>query len=108
MQVYTHTERLVKYRRMILEMLFTEANHVYAVCVSNGFCELQALAQVLYGPAPTGEILTIAGADFVYGEMLSQAVLDRLPEVRHYIAAFLNGANAAESQTNDSPNMDTG
>jgi bidirectional [NiFe] hydrogenase diaphorase subunit len=44
MQVYTNTERLVNYRRMILEMLFIEGNHVCAVCVSNGFCELQALA----------------------------------------------------------------
>ena len=47
LQVYTNTERLVKYRRMILEMLFVEGNHVCAVCVSNGFCELQALAAKL-------------------------------------------------------------
>ena len=47
LQVYTNTERLVKYRRMVLEMLFVEGNHVCAVCVSNGFCELQALAAKL-------------------------------------------------------------
>lgn len=47
MQVHTNTERLQNYRRMILEMLFVEGNHVCAVCVSNGFCELQALAAKL-------------------------------------------------------------
>lgn len=44
MVVYTHTERLIKYRRMILELLFAERNHVCAVCVSNGNCELQSQA----------------------------------------------------------------
>ena len=39
------SERLAKYRRMILELLFTERNHVCSVCVSNGHCELQALAR---------------------------------------------------------------
>ncbi len=47
MQIYTQSERLQTYRRMILEMLFVEGNHVCAVCVSNGTCELQALAQRL-------------------------------------------------------------
>lgn len=47
MEVYTDSERLAKYRRMILEMLFIEGNHICAVCVSNGYCELQALAQRL-------------------------------------------------------------
>lgn len=41
MVVTTHSERLVKYRRMILELLFAERNHVCAVCVMNGHCELQ-------------------------------------------------------------------
>ena len=44
MVIYTHTERLVKYRQMILELLFAERNHVCAVCVMNGHCELQAQA----------------------------------------------------------------
>ncbi len=39
--VNTHSDRLVKYRKMILEMLFAERNHVCAVCVMNGHCELQ-------------------------------------------------------------------
>ena len=44
MEVNTDSERLRKYRRMILELLFAERNHVCAVCVSNGHCELQTLA----------------------------------------------------------------
>src|SRR5512137_733622 len=44
MVVHTHSERLVKYRQMILELLFAERNHVCAVCVMNGHCELQAQA----------------------------------------------------------------
>lgn len=39
--VNTHSDRLVKYRKMILEMLFAERNHVCAACVMNGNCELQ-------------------------------------------------------------------
>jgi len=44
MVVKTDSERLQNYRRMILELLFAERNHVCAVCVSNEHCELQALA----------------------------------------------------------------
>ena len=44
MEVRTDTERLRNYRRMILELLFAERNHVCAVCVMNGRCELQAEA----------------------------------------------------------------
>lgn len=42
--VQTHTERLEKYRRLILELMFTEKNHLCAQCVASGECELQALA----------------------------------------------------------------
>ncbi len=45
MEVSTNTERLKKHRRMILEMLFAERNHICAVCVSNGHCELQTMGQ---------------------------------------------------------------
>ncbi|MGA2482813.1 MAG: bidirectional hydrogenase complex protein HoxU [Candidatus Acidiferrales bacterium] len=45
MEVTTKTERLTKYRRMILELLFAERNHICSICVSNGACELQSLAQ---------------------------------------------------------------
>lgn len=47
MEVTTVSDRLTKYRRMVLEMLFAERNHTCAVCVSNGNCELQNLAQSL-------------------------------------------------------------
>ncbi len=42
--VHTHSPRVVEYRRKIVELLFSERNHVCAVCVSNGHCELQQLA----------------------------------------------------------------
>jgi len=45
MEVTTNSERLQRYRRTILELLFVERNHICAVCVSNGHCELQALGQ---------------------------------------------------------------
>ncbi len=44
MDIKTDSPRLRKYRRMTLELLFAERNHVCAVCVANGHCELQALA----------------------------------------------------------------
>jgi bidirectional [NiFe] hydrogenase diaphorase subunit len=47
MQVTTTSPRLQAYRKTIIEMLLCERNHVCAVCVSNGHCELQALAQKL-------------------------------------------------------------
>jgi len=47
MEVITNSERLVKYRKMILELLFSERNHTCSVCVVNGHCELQRLAQKL-------------------------------------------------------------
>ncbi|MBI1387249.1 MAG: bidirectional hydrogenase complex protein HoxU [bacterium] len=47
MEVSTKSEQLDKYRKMILALLFSERNHVCSVCVSNGHCELQTLAQTL-------------------------------------------------------------
>lgn len=44
MEVKTNSERIQKYRVMILELLFAERNHVCAVCVANGHCDLQSLA----------------------------------------------------------------
>jgi bidirectional [NiFe] hydrogenase diaphorase subunit len=44
MEVQTDTKRLREYRRMIVELLFAEGNHVCAVCVANGHCELQDFA----------------------------------------------------------------
>ncbi len=45
MEVSTDSERLRRYRRQIVELLFAERNHVCAVCVANGNCELQAVAR---------------------------------------------------------------
>jgi bidirectional [NiFe] hydrogenase diaphorase subunit len=45
MEVTTQSERLQKHRRTILELLFAERNHICSVCVTNGRCELQSLAQ---------------------------------------------------------------
>ncbi len=47
MEITTHSERLQRYRKTLVELLFTERNHVCSVCVSNGHCELQAMAQRL-------------------------------------------------------------
>jgi bidirectional [NiFe] hydrogenase diaphorase subunit len=44
MVVDTDTERLRRYRRITVELLLAERNHVCSVCVMNGDCELQDLA----------------------------------------------------------------
>jgi len=43
MEGAVNSERLDRYRRGILELLFAERNHVCSVCVSNGHCDLQQL-----------------------------------------------------------------
>jgi bidirectional [NiFe] hydrogenase diaphorase subunit len=45
--VITQSPQLQDYRRTVIEMLMAERNHVCAVCVSNGHCELQGYAQTL-------------------------------------------------------------
>lgn len=47
MSVITSSSRLAKYRRITIELLLVERNHVCAVCVSNGHCELQDMAYAL-------------------------------------------------------------
>ena len=44
MEIKIETPRLRAYRKAILELTFAEGNHVCAVCVSNGNCELQDMA----------------------------------------------------------------
>ena len=44
MVVHTSTDRLKKYRRMIVGLLASEGNHQCAVCTVNNHCELQNLA----------------------------------------------------------------
>lgn len=45
MVVQTQSDKIRQYRKMILELLFAEGNHICAVCVANGNCELQSLAE---------------------------------------------------------------
>jgi bidirectional [NiFe] hydrogenase diaphorase subunit len=47
MSVTTNSEKLLAYRKIAVEFLFSERNHHCAVCVSNNHCELQAMAQKL-------------------------------------------------------------
>ncbi|MBK9517744.1 MAG: bidirectional hydrogenase complex protein HoxU [Anaeromyxobacter sp.] len=44
MEITTGSDRLKRYRRQIVELLFAERNHVCAICVVNGRCELQDVA----------------------------------------------------------------
>jgi bidirectional [NiFe] hydrogenase diaphorase subunit len=44
LDVATDTPQLRAYRRMIVELLFAERNHICAVCAANGHCELQDMA----------------------------------------------------------------
>jgi len=47
MRVVTKNERLQSYRRMLIELLLAERNHVCSSCVMNTNCELQSLAAEL-------------------------------------------------------------
>jgi bidirectional [NiFe] hydrogenase diaphorase subunit len=44
LEIQTTSNRVERYRRMTLELLLAERNHICSVCVANGNCELQALA----------------------------------------------------------------
>ncbi|MCA9402203.1 MAG: bidirectional hydrogenase complex protein HoxU [Candidatus Omnitrophica bacterium] len=44
MEIQTHTEKLKEYRRVIVEMFFSERNHMCSICVANTNCELQDMA----------------------------------------------------------------
>ncbi|MBM3214957.1 bidirectional hydrogenase complex protein HoxU [Candidatus Poribacteria bacterium] len=41
MVVRTDTERLRRHRKLMIELMLSERNHVCSVCVANGHCELQ-------------------------------------------------------------------
>ena len=47
MDLETETPMLIENRKMIIEMMFVEGNHICSVCVSNGHCELQNMAQIV-------------------------------------------------------------
>ncbi len=44
MSVTTNSQKLARYRKIAIELLLVERNHICAICVSNGHCELQAMA----------------------------------------------------------------
>ncbi|RLI27950.1 hypothetical protein DRO58_03205 [Candidatus Bathyarchaeota archaeon] len=44
MEILTNSERLRRYRRMIVELLLSERNHFCFFCEKSGDCELQSLA----------------------------------------------------------------
>jgi bidirectional [NiFe] hydrogenase diaphorase subunit len=46
-KVQTHTEKLQKYRRIAVELFFSERNHICSVCVADKNCELQDLAKTV-------------------------------------------------------------
>jgi len=47
MSIKTQSARLTLYRRMAVELLLVERNHICSSCVSNSHCELQSMAQSL-------------------------------------------------------------
>ena len=47
MSIKTASGKLTQYRKMAVELLLVERNHICAACVSNGHCELQAMAREL-------------------------------------------------------------
>ena len=47
MSIRTNSARLTLYRKMAVELMLVERNHVCSVCVSNGHCEFQNLMMAL-------------------------------------------------------------
>ncbi|MEG0805476.1 MAG: [FeFe] hydrogenase, group A [Lachnospiraceae bacterium] len=47
MVIYTHTRRLMKYRKMIIEMLLASHDRDCTTCTKTGTCQLQKLAQMV-------------------------------------------------------------
>jgi bidirectional [NiFe] hydrogenase diaphorase subunit len=47
MSIQTNSAKIALYRKMAVELLLVERNHICSVCVSNSHCELQSLAQSL-------------------------------------------------------------
>ncbi|MBI4970723.1 MAG: bidirectional hydrogenase complex protein HoxU [Candidatus Omnitrophica bacterium] len=44
-KIQTNTDKLKQYRKMTLELFFSERNHICSVCVANNNCQLQNLAR---------------------------------------------------------------
>ena len=47
MSIKTSSAKLTLYRKMAVELLLVERNHICSACVSNGHCELQSMAREL-------------------------------------------------------------
>lgn len=47
MVVHTHTSRILRYRKMLVELLLAEGEHVCSACIADGACRLQDLAAEL-------------------------------------------------------------
>jgi len=47
MSIKTASAKLTQYRKMAVELLLVERNHICSACVTNGHCELQAMAREL-------------------------------------------------------------
>lgn len=47
MVIYTHTRRLMKYRKMIIEMLLASHDRDCTTCTKTGTCKLQEIAQLI-------------------------------------------------------------
>lgn len=47
MSIRTGSEKLTLYRRLAVELLLVERPHICSICVSDGHCELQAMARSL-------------------------------------------------------------
>jgi bidirectional [NiFe] hydrogenase diaphorase subunit len=47
MSIKTSSTKLTLYRKMAVELLLVERNHICSACVSNGHCELQSMAREL-------------------------------------------------------------
>lgn len=67
MRVQTNTEKLQAYRPMIVELPLAERNHVCAVCVMNGDCELQSLAAELGAELLAGRMPKLQGELVTFG-----------------------------------------
>ncbi|MCX8084883.1 MAG: bidirectional hydrogenase complex protein HoxU [Calditerrivibrio sp.] len=44
MKVITNSPEILEHRRLIVEMIFAERNHICSICIANGNCELQDLS----------------------------------------------------------------
>lgn len=47
MEIITNSDKLKEYRKMAVQLLLSERTHICSVCVANGSCELQDLADEL-------------------------------------------------------------